>query len=232
MSPIRILLIGAAALVAVFLLTANLMLVTGFFTLACFAAIVGGFVLQPKGELICFTLPAFDDPKAAILKADGIPIAETFPQILTFQLRTRNWWLLLLTTFFCLLYCGWCIQNLSRNPLDSLPVAYFFLFGAPTVLLLAGAWWKERRLLQIGHAALGVAHQGFGGGWRYEFRLDNGETRGGFCRRRFWNWNFADNVTPILLSPKNPDFSKPGFDFAFHKFALIDRRHMPAQDVE
>jgi len=149
--------------------------------------------------------------------------------LLSFELRTRNWWLLLLATLSCLAYCAWCVRNITHSFLDDPVIIYFFLLGAPIVLLLARAWWKERRLLHSGEAVLGVAGQNFAGGWRYEFRLDNGETRGGFCRKQFWNRNFHDNVTPVFLIPNNPDFSKPGFDFAFHKFRLIDRRHMPAQ---
>lgn len=228
MAAPRTLLIGTAGLVAVLLLTANLMIATGLLALASFAAIVGGFVLQPKGEFISFPLPAFHNPEAAILKADGTPIAEAFPQMLMFRLRTRNWSLLLLATFLCLVYCGWCLRNIAHDFLDDLPVIYFFIVGAPNVLLFATAWWKERRLLHAGRAVLGVARESYGQ-WRYEFRLDNGETRGGFCPIRFWNRSFADNVTPIFLNPKNPDVSKPGFDFAFHKFSLIDRRHMPVE---
>jgi len=228
MTATRTLLIGTAGLVAVFLLSANLMLVTGLFALAAFSVIVGGFILQPKGEVISFPLPAFHTAEAGNLKADGTAVAESFPQLLTFQLRTRNWWLLLLATLLCLVYCGWCI-NITRNILDDLLVIYLFLFGAPTIVLLATAWWKERRLLRIGNVVLGMAWRNLGGGWRYEFRLSNGEIHGGFCGRRFWTRGFADNVTPVFLSPTNPEFSKPGFDFAFHKFALIDRRHLPAQ---
>jgi hypothetical protein len=153
-------------------------------------------------------------PTTRELKAGGAPIAEAFPQLLAFRVRTRNWWLLLLTTFLCLLYCGWCARNIAHNFLDYPIVIYFVLFLAPSVLVLVVAWWKERWLLHIGKAILGFASLSYGR-WRYEFRLDSGETRGGFCKIMFWNKNFVDNLTPVLLNSKNPDFSKPGLDFAF-----------------
>lgn len=224
----RILLIGTAGLVAVFLISANLMLVTGLLALAAFAAILGGFILQPKGEFISFPLHGFDSSEALVPKAGGASIAEAFPQLLTFRVRTRNWWLLLVATFLCLVYCGWCARNITKSFLDDPIVIYFFLITTPLVLVYVVAWWKERRLLHIGKAILGFASISYGR-WRYEFRMENGETRGGSCKIMFWNKNFPDNVTPVLLDPKNPDFSKPGLDFAFHKFVLIDRRHLPMQ---
>jgi hypothetical protein len=44
----------------------------------------------------------------------------------------------------------------------------------------------------------------------------------------FWNNNFSENVTPVLLDPKNPDFSRPGLELAFHKFAPFDGGHLRA----
>jgi len=142
MTATRTLLIGTAGLVAVFLLSANLMLVTGLFALAAFSVIVGGFILQPKGEVISFPLPAFHTAEAGNLKADGTAVAESFPQLLTFQLRTRNWWLLLLATLLCLVYCGWCI-NITRNILDDLLVIYLFLFWSPNDSALGNRMVEE-----------------------------------------------------------------------------------------
>jgi hypothetical protein len=72
---------------------------------------------------------------------------------------------------------------------------------------------------------LGIVHSELGDGeWSYEYFDAEKQRHGGTA----FPWNrITHGVMPVFVDRKVEDRSKPAFGFIFHRFDLVENRHLP-----
>lgn len=233
MRPAKIFLMGVGALLALVFIVTNFRVALLTFAVAVSALVITGFAL-PNPGLFSFLLPAIHDENLSELTADIK--AQPYPQLFVFRAETRNLFLLLISPLYSL---GLAAFVLARFDLkwagtfewEAFPGAFIKPFaGVLTSLavLLAWTWAAERKLLLRGAMRLGIIHSQMGDGeWSYEYFDAAGERMGGTA----FPWNrLTHHITPVFVDQRVGERSKPGFAFLFHKFTLVESRHLPTAE--
>ena len=208
--------------------------------LLCFAAavlfqVVAGFLLR-CANLRPLYLPALVD-FAWDEVAPGVK-PQPYPQLFVFRTEICRLWLLIISPLYSLALAVFVLLRLDVRwagtfEWDVFPGPFLGCFvGMLTGLAVLSGWFwaSERWLLRRGIARLGVVHAQLADNRRtYEYCDLQGERRGGTAAVY---GQVTSPVTPVFVDSHVPDRSKPGFGFLFHRFVVVDSKHLSNQELE
>ncbi len=226
-----ILLLGCAAIVEFFLLIWLPDIAISAFAAVLLATVVAGFCLRGP-ESFVVGLPAM--PVAGLQFMSGMTSA-TYPQAFLFRIELRNLYLLFAVTFYAIALVVVVLTG-HRDFIFSFyaPISYGLVLGAAAGGL-ALLWVRERRLVRLRHVTLGNVRSASGSSgslsFTYEFWDLHGDRRGNSVQLRPGLMSRPEPVTPVFFDPSDPDFNKAGFSFVFHRFVVVDSRHLPADSM-
>ena len=187
-----------------------------------------GFLVRPHPAFV-LSLPAFE-PGEPLPILSGASLAEQFPQGLVFTVAVRLLWLLAVGIVLSMVFGSWAFIQIQAGHRDlfgeSNPMFQAGIFIVALTATMAVVWLRERILLRTGTVALGAVYRQ-GDYFMYEYFDVNGERHGGLALPAWASFGIS-NVTLVFFRPASPEDSKPGFEFLFHKFRLVDKRHLPA----
>lgn len=168
-------------------------------------------------------LPPFGDEQQG-MSVDDIP-AQPFPQAVTYKVDLRNLWLVATALFIPFLLWAAVATGLFHGSVDNpLP-----LYGAIAALVfstcIAVRWLHERQLVRWNCSTLARVHTFTNSQVQYEFFDPQGERRGG-CSRIFGPPLRPEWPAPVLIDLRNPDNSRLLAAFWFHRFKVVDARHV------
>lgn len=234
MNGLRIFAIGTAGLFLVFSIvlytTVASIIAAGFMLVA----IIGGFLITPKKEYRSLWMPAIVTEAEAlpILIYDGTPINAPYPQLLTFRAETRLFPMLFFVTIVPIVILIWAMQfplGLSAaHSTSQWALLYFSEFSTIFVSALITAWIRERWLVRHGMFGLAALHRSRQTAkvYRFEYRRSDGTYGGNSYLWRRWYPRENSNVTPVLQDPREHDRAVAATQMVFHRFRLVDRRHL------
>ena len=218
------------------LLLAAVVIVYFKFAVLSFAASVGLAVLAgslvPGQRFIGFMLPALQEFPYEEVVPGVTP--QPYPQLFVFRCEVRNLWLLVVSPFYSLSLAAFV---LSRPDLRWEGSFAWEQFPGPFIRIFAGwvtglavffawRWLVERVLLQRADIGLGGIHALFGPGEvTYEYFDRNGDRRGGMATIFS---SIVSPLSPVFIHTRLLHFSLPGFAFLFHRFTVVDSRHLPS----
>ena len=232
MSLVLIFLLALAAMAEFFLLW----LAPAFALLALASAllilVVTGFAIRDNGWFLLFlpALPVIEKPLM-----EGMPNVP-YPQVFLFRIRLHNLYLLLLPTLFAMVVLVLAFSK-HQAVLNHYGAIACGMVLSGYALLIAVVWLKERRLVKLLRVAIGCVTSGSAGldeprySYQY-FDWTTHERRGGVVRFHRWLMSRPDLLTPVFFDPRDADYSRPGFAFWFHRFAIVDSRHTPSFLIE
>ncbi len=161
-------------------------------------------------------------------RLDGKP----FPALVAFEAEVRNLWLLIVSPLYAMGVAAIAIGHYDQRIPESIWRGFANFLGIKvgqwvTAAAVFFAWWwfQERLLLRNAAAGTGFSPVSMGEhGISYQYYDDQGERRAGTS----FAWTTVTSLFPVFMHAKNPDFSKPGFGFLFHRFAEIDAKEVPS----
>jgi len=222
---------GMSAMLLVALIVTNLKLAILGFAAAVTILVLTGF-LVPNPGIFSFLLPAITEEELDEIAPDIR--AQSYPQLFVFREEIRNLPLLLVSPLYSL---GLATLVLVRPDLkwagnfewEIFPGLFIRPLGGiltSLAVLLAWTWAAERILLRRSEMRLGIIHSRMGDGeWSYEYFDLQKQRRGGTA----FPWNrITHRVMPVFVDSGTGERSKPGFAFIFHRFILVETRHIPS----
>jgi hypothetical protein len=194
-----------------------------------------GFLL-PVQRFIGMAVPPFRGAGGAIVPNLQ---AQPFPQICIFQVEISNQWIL---AFPALLAIGSAALVFIRpgnegqaaaegatSWVGSMWMAIMIVFwGAAMICTI---WMQERLLLRRCEVRLGMLAMKQGEELSYWFFGDEGVRMGGMATR-MGGIALASPFIPVFCKPGKPEKHRAGFAFLFHRFAVVDSRHLSQQFIE
>jgi hypothetical protein len=164
---------------------------------------------------------------------DGRPRINPFPSLTVFETEIRNLWILILSPLYAMGVAAIAIGHGEKYLPDALWSGFTSVFSIKagqwiTAAAVYFAWWwlQERWLLRKAEAVIGFSAAEMGGhGVSYQYLDGDGERRAGTA----YVWGTITSSFPVFMHTKDPDFSKPGFGFLFHRFSETDARNVPAK---
>lgn len=219
--------LGVVAVFEFFLLLFFPAIAMESFAAVLLLAIAAGFAVRGQGWFL-LELPA--GARSGVQVMPGV-VTASYPQTCLFRIELRNLSLLFAATAYGLFLL---IVGLAGKE------STFFSYNVPIVVgfgLAAYAavgslvWLKERRLVRLRKVTLGLVHPPPPGTltpqYGYQFFDLSGERRGGMVVLRRLLMSGPQLLTPVFFDPKFPDYNKAGFSFLFHRFVVVDARHLP-----
>jgi hypothetical protein len=153
--------------------------------------------------------------------------------MVVFQSEIRNLWLLIVSPLYALGLAAFVQGHYDERWDTTAGFNFFPMFFSlkigkwVTSAAVCFAWWwfRERLLLRKAGVGVGHAHAQMGNNEiTYEYFDRDGERRGGSA----FPFGAVSLSFPVFVHEDDPDFSKPGFGFLFHKFSVIDARNVPS----
>jgi hypothetical protein len=187
-----------------------------------------GFAIRDNGWFL-LSLPP--------LPVSGKPLMEgmysaQYPQVVLFRIRFHNLYLLFLATLYGVVVLVLALSKQYQAVFNYYtPIACGMLVGGGSISV-AVVWLKERRLVKLLRVAIGLVNQPSAVwsepqyGYQY-FDWTTHQRRGGVVRFHRLLMSRPDLFTPVFFDPKDAHYSRPGFTFWFHRFAVVDSRHTP-----
>jgi hypothetical protein len=160
-----------------------------------------------------------------------------FPRLVVFETEIRSLWLLIVSPLYAMgvatLAVGHFDQRWHSNWWWSAIPSFFSIKVGQwiTAAAVCFAWWwfQERLLLRKAEAGLGFGATQMGEhGLAYQYFDADGERRGGTSLA----WGPVTHSFPVFIHANNPEFSKPGFGFLFHRFSVMDAKDAPSSVLE
>ena len=97
--------------------------------------------------------------------------------------------------------------------------------------MICTIWVQERFLLRNCEVRLGMLMMKQGEELSYWF-FDNEGARMGGVATRMGGIALASPFIPVFCKPGKPEKHRAGFAFLFHRFAVVDSRHLSPQFIE
>ena len=156
-----------------------------------------------------------------------------YPNAVVFRSELRNLWLLIVSPLYALgvaaIVYGHFDERWAFNSDLNVFLNIFSLKVGKwiTAAAVCFAWWwlHERLLLRKAEVGVGLGHAQLDNQEiTYEYFDRDGERRGGSA----FPFGQVSHTFPVFMHENDPDFSKPGFGFLFHKFSVIDAKSVPS----
>jgi hypothetical protein len=227
MKFVWIMLLGCAAVFEFFLLLYLPNLAIALFASALLAMVLAGFCIRGQ-DLFVIGLPAI--PVGGIPFMEGMTSA-AYPQAFLFRVEIRNLYLLFAVAFY-----GLFLLVIALAGKQASIFSYYAPIGCGLALAAASlgtavVWLKERRLIRLRQVTLGLvkgpSNVSFSQSFTYQFWDTTGERHGNQILVKPALMSKPGALTPVFFGPSDPDFNKAGFSFVFHKFVIVDSRHVP-----
>lgn len=227
MNTARILLLGFAVVIEFFLLIYAPNVAIGIFAVVLLGMVLVGFCIRVDDSFVIGLPPI---PTSGIPLMEGMTSA-AYPQAFLFRIELRNLYLLFAIAFYGLFLLVIALAQKQESIFSYYaPIGYGLGLGAASIAT-AVTWLKERRLVRLRQVTLGSVAPPAGvassQSFTYQFWDTNGERRGNQVLTRPALMSKPEPVTPVFFDPADPDYSKAGFSFVFHKFVVVDSRHVP-----
>lgn len=226
MKFVWIMLLGCAAVFEFCLLLYAPNLAIAIFAALLLAMVLAGFCIRGDDSFVV-GLPA--------LPVGGIPFMEgmtsaVYPQAFLFRVEIRNLYLLFAVAFYGLFLLVIALAGKQESIFSYYAPIGFGLALAAISIGTAVAWLKERRLVRLRQVALGSVRDPSGTSsaqsFTYQFWDTTGERRGNQVLVQPALMSKPEPLTPVFFDAADPDFNKAGFSFVFHRFVIVDSRHV------
>lgn len=225
-----VLLLGVAALAAVFLFGAYEAYLEGFIAFAIVAAVVVGFLMYPRTEVfyVRTAVPLIRPGRNRVLERD----------LMAVRVELARLWLLFVPTFLAVASLMFFIAggptkfsalNWILSTRFALIVNLFGIYPPLLVLVLLSAWIGERRVMKDAEAcsarSFTFSHSASGRitGVSYLFMGEHGEYFGGECRYFGWGLRSDELRTIVFHNVQKPELNKIAMGFLFHRLVILGR---------
>ncbi|MFZ0884119.1 MAG: hypothetical protein WAN14_12030 [Candidatus Acidiferrales bacterium] len=220
----RILLFGVAMLAAVLLFTPYESVLEGVVAIVIIAAVVLGFLLQPRKEV--YYVRTTVQPR----QPNRVPVLEH--DFLAVKVELTRLWLLFLPTFFAMGFLvvfsasGILWKSSLLNTLFSTEYAYvaFYVCNALVVAvpLLLAVWIRERWVMRDAEACSAQSCTFGKRSVSYMFIGERGEYYGGYC----YNFGLVHPMqlaTIVFHNVRKPELNRIAMGFLFHRLTILGR---------
>ncbi len=196
------------------------------------APILGGFLI-PVQRYTALYVPPFRGSGGVLMPNLQ---AQPYPQVCAFHTGVRNLWLLLIPAMLAIVVSGLIFTSSQDQPADTGGGGFEWVGGiwwlVPVLFwgaaMLATEWVRERWLLLKGVARLGVLVSGAGRELSYWFYDEKGDRLGGIAPHHA-GVTIVSPYIPIFCNPKKSERHRAGFAFLFHRFVVVDSKHLPRE---